>query len=176
MNNHKENYLISKYLDVKRKLSTIGSLKLLNNCTGVPPFLSPVLVLYVFVHAYMHAHIYTYTNQKITQWGGHSAVMTCYLCPAWVRAAGGRVSPATRELEWRPRQLWEHGKTIGGGQKNEPFLCIWWHIPDPRPHLNMTLSLLFILAHNKLLPSLKSCIYKHFYGGNPLSPFSSKGN
>lgn len=176
MNKHKENYLILKYLDVKRKLSATGSLKLLYNCIGMPPFLSPALVLCVFAHAYMQVHIYTYTNQKTMQWGGHLAVMTCYLCPARGRAAGGRVSPATRELGWRPRQLWEHGKIMGGTQRNEPFLCIWWHIPDPPPHLNITLPLLFIPACNKLLPSLKSCIYKRFYGGNLLSPFSSKGN
>lgn len=162
-------------------MSATGSLKLLHNCAGVPPFLSPVLVLCVFIYAYMHAHIYTYMNQKITQgpcggWPlGCDWLVTGYLCPLWGRAAGGRVSPAARELGWRQSQL-RLGDVGGllGEHRNKPFLCVCWHVSDPRPLLNITLSLLFIPAHYKLLPSLKSCIYERFSGGNLLGPFTAK--
>ena len=48
--------------------------------------------------------------------------VTGYLCLVWHRAAGGRVSPAARELGWRQGQLWPGN--VGGllGEQRETNL------------------------------------------------------
>lgn len=48
--------IISKFLDMKSKLSATGSLRLLNNSDGVPPFLCPLLVRCICLYYYIFTH------------------------------------------------------------------------------------------------------------------------
>lgn len=121
---------------MKRKMSATGSLRLHNNSDGVPPFLSPLLLLCIFLYAYMHPHIYKYRNQNILQ----DLRSRCPLGQVGCVWPGSR--PGSR--------AGQHGRIIE--EINKPLLCVCWHISDP--HLNITL--IFIPAHRKLLPFLNA--------------------
>lgn len=109
-----------------------------------------MLVLCVFIYTYLDAHVYTYRRQK----------MTPGPCSGW--ALGSDLCP----LQAGPALAGGPGRIIGGAERSKPFLCVCWHISTPHPYLNIASSLLFIPAHNKLLPSLQSCIYECFSRGN----------
>lgn len=104
---------------MKRKMSATGSLRLHNNSDGVPPFLSPLLLLCIFLYAYMHPHICKYRNQNILQ----DLRSRCPLGQVGCVWPGSR--PGSR--------AGQHGRIIE--EINKPLLCVCWHISDP--HLNI---------------------------------------